>query len=96
MSRKKESTPRSRVKVALRQLWLRSRERGKAIKIHNNTCVKCGKKGSTAKGKEVKIQVHHEPPINWDGIVDLIFERILNTPQFPICTDCHKKEHKKK
>ena len=90
----KESTPRSRVKSALRQLWLRSRERAKIIKQHNNTCIKCGAKGSTAKGKEVKIQVHHEPVIDWDGVVDLIFERLLSAPQYPLCKDCHKKVHK--
>lgn len=95
MGRKKESTPRSRVKAALRQLWLRSRERAKVIKEHHNTCIKCGKKGSVAKGKEVKIQVHHNPPIadKWEKIIDLIIEDILLSPQEPMCKDCHKKEH---
>ena len=96
MGRRKESTPRSRIKSALRQLWLRSRERAKVIKQHNNTCVICNRKGSVAKGKEVKIQVHHEPEIDWDGVVDLIFERVLNTPQYPLCKECHKEKHKKK
>ena len=95
MGRRKESTPRSRVKNALRQLWLRSRERAKVIKDHKNTCIRCGRKGSVAKGREVKIQVHHDPPINWDGIVDLILERLLNAPQYPLCKECHKEEHEK-
>jgi len=95
MGRKKESTPRSRVKNALRQLWLRSRERAKVIKEHNNTCV-CGRKGSVAKGREVKIQVHHDPEIDWNGITDLIFERLLNTPQYPMCKECHAEKHDKK
>ena len=95
MGRKKESTPRSRVKNSLRQLWLRSRERAKVIKEHSNTCMECGVKGSVAKGREVKIQVHHDPPIDWDGVVDLIYERILNCNQYPLCKDCHDKKHNK-
>ena len=96
MGRKKLSTPRSRIKNSLRQLWLRSRERAKIIKLHNNTCIKCGVKGSAAKGKEVKIEVHHEPVIAWDGIIDLIFERLLNAPQYPLCKECHAEKHDKK
>ena len=93
MGRRKESTPRSRVTNALRQLWLRSRERAKVAKEHHNTCVHCGAKGSVAKGREVKIQVHHDPPIDWNGVVDMVFERLLNAPQYPLCKKCHAKEH---
>lgn len=42
------------------------------------------------------IQVHHDPPIDWDGLIDLIVERILNVPQFPMCKECHDEEHEKK
>ena len=95
VARKKPSTPRSRVKNAIRQVWLRSRERAKVLKDYDNRCADCGIKKSVAKGKEVKLEVHHEPPINWDGIVDLIFERVLNVPQLPLCKKCHKDRHEK-
>jgi len=93
MSRKKPNTPRSRVKNAIRLLWMRSRERAAALKKHDYRCVDCGIKQSMAKDKEVKIEVHHEPQIDWTGIVQLIFDRILNVPQYPLCKDCHKKKH---
>jgi len=93
MGKKKPSTPRSRVTCAIRQLWLRSRERAKVLKDYDYRCSKCGVKQSTAKGREVKLEVHHNPVINWSGITDLIFERILNAPQVPLCKECHKKEH---
>lgn len=94
-SRKKPTTPRSRVKNALRQLWLRSRERAAAIKLAGNTCNRCHRKGSVAKGKEVSIRAHHKNGIDWDGIVDLVFERILQTPEDYeiLCVECHKEEH---
>ena len=95
MGHKKLSTPRSRIVHAIRQLWLRSRERAKVLKDSGHRCIDCGIKQSTAKGREVKLEVHHEPPIDWSGIVQLIFDRILNVPQFPLCKDCHKKRHEK-
>jgi len=94
-SRKKPNTPRSRIRAALRQLWLRSRERAKAIKDGDRRCADCGIKASVAKGREVKLEVHHDPQIDWDGIIDLIFERILNAPQYPLCKACHKERHMK-
>ena len=93
MGRKKPNTPRSRVRAAIRKLWLMSRERAKSLKEHEYKCSECGVKQSAAKGREVKLQVHHDPPINWKGLIDLIFERILNVPQVPLCEDCHKKAH---
>lgn len=95
MGRKKVSTPRSRIKSMIRQLWLRSRERAKALKDYERKCAECGVRQSVAKGKEVKLQVHHDPQIDWDGLIDLIFERILNVSQYPLCEDCHKKAHEK-
>jgi len=95
MGTKKPNTPRSKVKVALRRLWLQSRERSKALKDTGYCCSECGIKQSVTKGKEVKLEVHHDPPINWNGIVDLIFERLLNSNQKPLCKDCHKKQHEK-
>ena len=88
-------TPRSKIRSALRQLWLRSRERATALKATGYCCTECGVKQSKAKGKEVKIQVHHDPPIDWDGILDLIIERLLSVPQMPLCKSCHDKKHGK-
>jgi predicted HNH restriction endonuclease len=95
MGKKKSETPRSRIKNAIRKLWLRSRERAKALKDSGHKCVDCGAKKSVAKGREVRLEVHHEPKIDWSGIVQLIFDRVLNVPQVPLCKSCHKKRHEK-
>ena len=93
MSKKRPHTPNSRIRAALRQLWLRSRERAKALKESDYKCVDCGVKQSTAKGRKVTLEVHHDPPINWTGIIDLIRQRLLEVPQVPLCKDCHKARH---
>ena len=95
MAKKKPNTPRSRVRAVLRQLCLRSRERAKVLKDAGYRCRHCDVKQSTAKGKEVKIQVHHDPQINWENLLDLIYERLLNVPQYPLCNSCHKKVHER-
>lgn len=96
MGKKLEYTPNSRIKAALRQLSLRSRERTAVVKRDNNTCQKCGKKGSTAKGEEVKTIVHHKNGIKWDKIIEFIRKELLVNPdkQEVLCVDCHKKGHK--
>jgi len=95
MGKKQPNTPRSRVRSCLRQLWLRSRERQAVLKKADRRCTRCNAKGSVAKGREVKIEVHHEPPIAdaWEEIIDLIFEKILDAPQFPLCHSCHVNLH---
>ncbi len=97
MGRKKPNTPRSKIRAAIRQLWLRSRERAAALKSTGYRCKKCQAKQSKAKGREVKIQVHHDPPIEdkWEKIIDLIETEILRAPQYPLCEDCHDEEHEK-
>jgi len=91
--RRKPITPLSQIKNALRRVWLRSRERAKALKDHDYRCADCGIKQSVARGRVVKLQVHHEPPIDWTGILRLIRDKLLNVPQVPLCKDCHKKRH---
>ena len=93
MAKKKPNTPRSRVRAALRNLWLRSRERAKALREAGYCCKECGIKQSMARGKEVKLQVHHDPAIAWDNVIDDIIEKLLEAPQYPLCKDCHKKTH---
>lgn len=94
--KKLPTTPRSRIRSALRQVWLRSRERLAALKNAKNCCQRCGVKASVAKGREVKVQVHHTGHVtNWDRIIDMVFEELLCDPKFleVLCVECHKKEH---
>lgn len=96
MGKKQPNTPRSRVKAAIHRLWLYSRERAKALKDHDRKCVDCGIKQSAAKGKVVKLEVHHEDGIKWKEIIDLIFKYVLSVPQVPLCKNCHKERHMEK
>jgi predicted HNH restriction endonuclease len=96
MGKKLPNTPRSRVRAALRQLWLRSRERAAALKREGNTCQICKRKASKAKGKEFSVEVHHIDGIcNWDKLIDLVFEQLLCDPSLleVLCKECHEKEH---
>lgn len=95
MGKKLPNTPRSRVRAALRQLFLRSRERAAAIKRDKYTCQCCGVKQSKAKRQEVKVEVHHkEGVLNWDKIIDAVYEDLLCNPERmeTLCLECHKKE----
>jgi 5-methylcytosine-specific restriction endonuclease McrA len=91
---KKPITPNSQIRSALRQLWLRSRERAAAIKRDHNTCTTCGAKGSVAKGREVKIEVHHLEQINWERIIEYIRRHLLVDPKGLecLCKGCHAEE----
>lgn len=97
MSRRLPHTPSSRIRQCLRVLWLRSRERAEALKNTGYTCCICHVKQSTAKGREVKLVVHHMDGIDWEGLIDLIRTRLLQTPArlAPLCECCHKKMHPK-
>jgi len=96
MGKRSLTTPRSRVRAAIRQLWLRSRERASALRRDNYTCQHCGKKQSTAKGKEQKIIVHHLNGIEWELIIDYIFRHVLVDPKDleTLCPICHDDEKK--
>jgi len=93
MKKKVDKTPRYKVKQALRQLWLRSRERSTALKSASYTCTVCGKKASSAKGKEVKIEVHHKSGIVWEYLMNEVFKVLLVPPEEleVLCKECHKK-----
>lgn len=96
MGKKLPNTPRSKVRNALRQLWLRSRERAAALKREKYTCQRCGVKQSKAKGKEQKVEVHHKEGIgNWEIVIDAIIAEILCDPSNleVVCPNCHDKEH---
>ena len=96
MGKKLPTTPRSRVRSAIRRVFLRSRERAAAIKANKHCCAHCGIKASVAKGREVKLEVHHTAGIgNWEKVIDAIFEEILCKPELmlPLCKACHLKIH---
>jgi 5-methylcytosine-specific restriction endonuclease McrA len=97
-SRKLPTTPRSRIKNALRQVWLRSRERAACLKASGHCCERCGTHASVAKGREVKLQVHHRDGINWDGIVDAVIAAMLpNSARLEsLCEQCHAAQHESK
>jgi hypothetical protein len=89
------TTPRYKVKAALHQLFLRSRERVAAMKREGYCCEICGIKQSVAKGREVKIQVHHINGIDWEYMIDMVYDKLLCGPEAMrvLCKECHKKEH---
>ena len=95
MGKKLPHTPNSQIRSALRILWMRSRERAQALRNHNYCCARCGVKQSAAKGKEVKLEVHHKNGVDWLGLFDDIRKRLLPDPSElePLCKDCHDKEH---
>jgi 5-methylcytosine-specific restriction endonuclease McrA len=95
MGKRSEGTPRSKVRQALRQLFLRSRERASAIKRDKYTCQACGVKQSKAKGKEVAVECHHVRPIDWNALLDYVYASgLLCHPDGmqTLCKECHKKE----
>ena len=96
MGRKKPETPLSQIVTALRgYVWLRSRERTAALKREGYTSERCNAKQSKAKGREVKVVVHHRNGINWKGLAELIRERLLPHPSEleVLCKKCNDLEH---
>lgn len=94
---RKMRTPKSKIRNALRKLWLQSRERGFAIKRDRYTCQRCGRKKSVAKGREISVEVHHKDGhISWDELIDVIQNELLCHPDNleTLCRDCHEKEGK--
>lgn len=78
----------------LRQIFLRSVERGEALKRDKYTCQVCGVKQSVAKGKEQKVQVHHVDGIDiWDDVIDMIHDKLLCSNNMDkittVCPQCH-------
>jgi len=71
---------------------MRSRERAYTLKRDGYSCVKCGKKKSSKKGFEQKIEVHHKKgEINWKAIAERIREELLCSPDDLecLCPECH-------
>jgi 5-methylcytosine-specific restriction endonuclease McrA len=98
MGKKLLTTPRSKVRASLRQLWLRSRERAAALKRDGYTCQRCNRKQSKAKGKEFDVQVHHKNGVvNWEQVIDYIMASLLCGPEHleTLCKGCHDIEGKR-
>jgi predicted HNH restriction endonuclease len=96
MGKKLTSTPKSRIRQTLRQLWLRSRERAAALKRESNTCQECNRKASKARGKEFNVEVHHkEGVLNWDEIFSVIYKYLLcpESELEVLCKECHASLH---
>ena len=96
MGKRLPHTPKSKVTAAIRNLWLRSRERAAALKREKYCCEVCGVKQSKRKGAEQKVEVHHKKGIDWQGITALICERVFQTPDDlqVLCPKCHEEIHK--
>lgn len=92
--RTSDRTTRSQIRQALRRLSLRSRERAAALKRDNYTCQRCGRKQSRAKGREIYVEVHHRNGVQWDVLVDCVYEILLCHPDdmITLCKECHKEE----
>ena len=74
-------------------IWLRSRERAAALKREKYSCQNCKKKQSKAKGKELSLEVHHTDGIEWEQMIDYVYEHLLcNSDKLQVlCVDCHDK-----
>ncbi len=82
------------MRSAMRRLWLQSRERQAALKRDQYKCSECGIKQSKAKGREVKVEVHHvEGILNWDRLFEYINNHLLCDPKYleTLCKECHAK-----
>lgn len=78
-----------------RYVWLRSPERSAALKRTGYCCAHCGRKQSTAKGRQLKLDVHHLDGCDRQEIAQFILDHLLHDPSRlePLCPDCHDKEH---
>jgi len=95
MGKKLPYTPKSKIAGWIRRGWTQSRERAKVLKLAKYTCKQCGRKQSRAKGRIVKVEVHHIDKINWENVIRIVRDEVLDKPQEVLCTECHKEETRK-
>lgn len=97
MGRRLPHTPSSQIRTALRRMWLRSRERAKALRETGYCCASCGRKQSKAKGRECTLEVHHKSGDAGLGEIEAFIRAKLLVPSeqlMPLCPDCHLSAHK--
>jgi len=98
MGKRLPYTPNSKIKAALRRLFLRSRERGMALKRDSRSCCKCHAHASKAHGREVYVEVHHKDGVlNWQEVYRVIRQFLLCHPDHleTLCEKCHDSTDKK-
>ena len=96
MGKRLPHTPSSQIRTALRRMWLRSRERNKALRNASYKCERCGAKQSKAKGREVSLEVHHKSgATRLKEVEDCIRKNLLCDPKEleVMCPHCHAQEH---
>jgi hypothetical protein len=79
-------TPKSRIVSALRRLSMYSRELNLFKKEHK-TCAECGCSG--------KMEIHHLRRPNWDKIVQIIREELLDSNHLQALCSTHHAAHTK-
>ena len=80
MAKKLTYTPNNRIRSSLYRVFLRSRERNRAMK-KGVVCAKCG--------SDENLQCHHIRGIDWDRIFKVIREELLTDDLEPLCKECH-------
>lgn len=74
---------------------MKSRERSAALKREGYCCEECKRKQSTAKGREVQLNVHHLNGVEWEQMIDYVYRHLLcdSKKLEVLCVECHGKEH---
>ena len=91
-------TPNSKIKAALRQLMLRSREQQYALKRDDRRCRVCDVKASQARGRVVKVECHHVDGVKWKEIIEYIRAQLLVHPDklMTLCKEHHDEVEEKR
>jgi len=91
-------TSDAQIKSWLHRMWLNSAERRTALKNSGYHCEDCHVKQTTAKGHELKLDVHHKHGhVNWQKIFEVIRAELLVPAEelSPLCSPCHDLKHSK-
>jgi predicted HNH restriction endonuclease len=94
---KRRIPAKTRVRSALRRLWMISPERSDCLRAWGYKCADCGAKQSVAKGRECKLDVHHLDGIDWGEVKGNDVTQLFPDPSrlVPLCKACHKARHAK-
>ena len=89
----KTETPLRVIVSLLRQLFLRSTERSRALTRSHHCCELCGVREKDG----YRMEVHHKSgEINWNSIAEAIKKELLCSSDelIVMCHNCHKLQHK--